>query len=110
KRFHFSLAIFANRRFINFKIQLSLVKDAEESLVPIEPVATKHAPRVDAVQVLQLIQNKILERFVPRSHSAFPVPERLERFERLERLEPSYYPTASPITPTTIAPAPSKRR
>ena len=72
----------------------------------IEPVTTKQARRVDAVQVLQLIQNKILERFVPRSHSAFSVAKRLERFERLERLEPSYYPAASATTSRTIAPAP----
>ena len=67
ERLHFPLAVFANRRFINFKIQLSLVQDAEESLVPIDPVAAKHPSRVDAVHVLQLIQNKILERFVPEA-------------------------------------------
>ena len=53
--FHFALAIFANRRFINLKIQLSLVKNAEESLVPIQPVAAKHPPRLDSVQLPQLI-------------------------------------------------------
>src|SRR4029434_3548557 len=61
ERFHFPLSIFADRRFINFKIQLSLVKDAEKGFVFIEPMAAEHPSRLDIIQFSQLIEHKILE-------------------------------------------------
>jgi hypothetical protein len=41
----------------------------------IEPIPAEHALRLDAVQLPQLIQNKIFERLVPGSHSDFSCSE-----------------------------------
>jgi len=64
KRFHLALSIFRDGRFVDFKIQTALVDNAEKCFVLIKAVAAEHAPRLDIVQIAQLIQHKILERIV----------------------------------------------
>lgn len=64
KRFHLALSVFRDGRFVDFKIQTALVDNAEKRFVLIKAVAAEHAPRLDIVQIAQLIQNKIFERIV----------------------------------------------
>ena len=89
------------------------MNDAEKSFVLIEPVATKHASRVDAVQSLQLVEHEIFERIIfhfllRRFGSATEITffKRFERLERLERFERMQFIR----TPAPLRPEPSHRR
>jgi hypothetical protein len=70
KRFHPALAIFDNRRVIDFEKQAALVNDAKESFVLIQPEAAEHPPRFEIIQVSKLIENKIFERLILLIHRA----------------------------------------
>jgi hypothetical protein len=59
KTFHLALAVSRYGAFIDLEIEPPLMNDAEKSLIPLQAVAAEHAPRLDVVQITQLIQHKI---------------------------------------------------
>jgi hypothetical protein len=74
KRFHAMPAIGSDGGVVGFEVKPSAMNDAEKNLVSMEAEAAEHAPRLDALQLLQLIEDKILERLVRLIHAGAAKP------------------------------------
>ena len=57
-------AIDAARAVVGFEVEPSSVKDAEEDLVPVKPLAAKHPAELHARQAAKLLAHKRAETFV----------------------------------------------